>query len=319
MRLKKFREIIRQHKTFLVTTHENPDLDALCSELSMAIYLRALGKKVYIVNDEKLQSRYEFLPGANTIRSYEANKDISCEAVIVLDCGELRRIGKVRNLISQDSLLINIDHHVTNDLFGDCNLVDPQASSTAEILYTFLRLVRHKLTKAMAFNLYVGIMTDTGSFRFENTSVYTHRAISDLMKFRFSVTDVYRKIYESIPPDDFKEFAGLVSQFSVLFGGRVVYLDLPKKIASRFSEDFDLRGAIFKFLRPMKGAEVFMIFTEISPRETRVNFRSSSRVDVARLAQYFNGGGHKRASGCTIEGDIPRSRGKIIQQLRRIL
>lgn len=318
MRLRKIREAIRRHKTFLVTTHEHPDLDALGSELSLAMYLRALGKKVYIVNDESLPSRYGFLPGADRIGHYGANKGTSCEVVIVLDCGELRRIGRVRKLILQDSLVINIDHHITNDFFGACNLVDARASSTAEILYAFLRQVGHTLTRDLAFNLYVGIMTDTGSFRFENTSVYTHRAVSELMKFGFPVTDVYHTVYESIPPHDFRGFAGLVSQFSVLFGGRVVYLDLSQKTVSRFSENFDLREAIFRFLRSMKGVEVFMIFTEISPRETRVNFRAGPSVDVACLAQSFNGGGHPRASGCTIAGDIPYARGKVVHQLRRI-
>ena len=319
MRFKKIREVIRRHKTFLITTHENPDWDALCSELGMAIYLRALGKKVYIINDEKLPARYAFLPGAKAIGHYAVKKDILCEAAIVLDCGELRRTGKVVNLIRGGVIVVNMDHHVTNDFFGDFNVVDPQASSTAEMLYTFLRRVRHPLTKELALNLYAGIMTDTGSFRFENTSAYTHRVISELMKFGFSVTDVYQKTYESIPLSDLKGFAGLVSRFRVLFRGRVVYLDLPQRIVSKFSEDFDLRDAIFKFLRLMKGAEVFIIFTEIDRHTTRVNLRSSSTVDVARLAQYFNGGGHTRASGCTVEGSIPHAREKMIKQIRRIL
>ena len=311
---------LRKHKSFLVSTHVNPDPDALGSELSMASYLRALGKRVHIFNEEPAPQRLAFLPQARQVKGYAKNRDVACcDAAIILDCGELDRIGKVQNLISPETFIINIDHHVTNDFFGDINLVEPKASSTAEVLYLLFKEAGHALTKDLAFNLYVGLMTDTGSFRFENTTARTHAICAELMKFGFSVTDIYRKVYASIPYKDLKEFTKLISRFDVLYGGRVVCVELSRAILTRFSKQFDLRDTIFQFLRAMHGVDVFVIFTEAGAKKTRINLRSSSKFDVAKLASDFSGGGHKRASGCTIDKGMKEARQVFLGQIGKLL
>ena len=299
---------LRKHKSFLISTHVNPDPDALGSELSMAIFLRALGKNAHIVNEEPAPQRLAFLPQARRIKGYAKSRNVVCDAAIILDCGELGRIGKVQKLISPGAFVINIDHHVTNDFFGDINLVEPKASSTVEVLYFLFKEAGHALTRDLAFNLYVGLMTDTGSFRFENTTAQTHAICADLMRFGFSVTDIYRRVYASIPYKDLKEFTKLISRFDVFYGGRVVCVELSRKILARFSEQFDLRDTIFQFLRAMHGVDVFVIFTEVGPEKTRINLRSSSKFDVAKLASDFSGGGHKRASGCSIDKGMKEAR-----------
>lgn len=316
---KKVLDALRKHKSFLISTHVNPDPDALGSELSMAIYLRALGKDVHIVNEEPAPQRLAFLPQARQVRGYAKSRDIACDAAIILDCGELDRIGKVQKLISSGTFVVNIDHHVTNDFFGDINLVEPKASSTAEVLYALFKESGHALTKDLAFNLYVGVMTDTGSFRFENTTARTHAICADLMRFGFSVTDIYRKVYASIPYKDLKEFTKLISRFDVLYSGRVVCIELSRTILARFSKQFDLRDTIFQFLRAMHGVDVFVIFTEVGARKTRINLRSSSKFDVAKLASVFSGGGHKRASGCTIDKGMKEARQTFLGRIGKLL
>ena len=310
---------LRKHKSFLISTHVNPDPDALGSELSMSIFLRALGKNVHIVNEEPAPQRLAFLPQARWIKGYAQSRNIVCDAAIILDCGELDRIGKVQKLISADTFVINIDHHVTNDSFGDLNLVEPKASSTVEVLYLLFKEAGHALTKDLAFNLYVGLMTDTGSFRFENTTAQTHAICADLMRFGFSVTDIYRKVYASIPYKDLKEFTKLISYFDVFYGGRVVCVELSRKILARFSEQFDLRDTIFQFLRAMHGVDVFVIFTEVGHKKTRINLRSSSKFDVAKLASDFSGGGHKRASGCSIDKGMKEARQIFLGRIGKLL
>lgn len=310
---------LRKHKTFLVSTHVNPDPDALGSELSMAIYLRALGKIVHIVNEEPAPQRLAFLPQARQVKGYAGSRNIVCDAAIILDCGELDRIGKVQKLVSPETFVINIDHHITNDFFGDINLVEPRASSTAEVLYVLFKGAGHALTKDLAFNLYVGLMTDTGSFRFENTTARTHAICADLMRFGLSVTDIYRKIYASIPYKDLKEFTKLISRFDVLYGGRVACVELSRKILAKFSEQFDLRDTIFQFLRTMHGVDVFVIFTEVGPKKTRINLRSSGQFDVAKLASDFSGGGHKRASGCSIDKGMREARQIFVRRIGKLL
>ena len=310
---------LRKHKSFLVSTHVNPDPDALGSELSLAIFLRAMGKNVHIVNEEPAPRRLAFLPQARRIKGCAKSRNIVCDAAIILDCGELDRVGKAQKLISKEMFVINIDHHVTNDFFGDLNLVEPKASSTAEVLYSLFKEAGHALTKDLAFNLYVGLMTDTGSFRFENTTARTHAICADLMRFGFSVTDIYRKVYASIPYKDLKEFTKLISRFDVLYSGRVVCIELSRAILARFSKQFDLRDTIFQFLRAMHGVDIFVIFTEVGSRRTRINLRSSSKFDVAKLASDFSGGGHKRASGCVIEEGMKEARKVFLARIGKLL
>jgi len=297
----------------------NADPDALCSELALAIYLRSLGKKVLIVNHEAVPERFKFLPGTLRVKSFSEVKKTDYDAAIVLDCGDFGRIGKVRALIQEGKPLINIDHHITNDYFGSINLVSPEASSTGEVLYELLVKAKCVFTKNLAMHLYAGIMTDTGSFRYENTTARTHAIAADLMSFKFSAPMLYRKLYESISFDDLKEFTKVISRFDILFDGRVACVELSQKVLAKFSGEFDLRDAIFKFLRSMKTVDVFVIFTEIERNKTRINLRSTHKFDVAQLANFFKGGGHRRASGCALDVNMAQAREEVLAKIRKVL
>ncbi|MBN1870722.1 MAG: bifunctional oligoribonuclease/PAP phosphatase NrnA [Candidatus Omnitrophica bacterium] len=319
MSMKRIIQIIKKNKKFLISTHVNPDPDALCSELALAIYLKSLGKTVTIVNHEPVHSRFHFLPRARSIKSYDQNKRVVYDVAVIVDCGELSRIGKVQNLIQKEKILINIDHHITNDRFGDINLVMPMASSAAEVLYELLRRAKCTLTKNLAMHLYVGIMTDTGSFRYENTTARTHEIVAELLRHRISAVDVYRKLYEIIPFSDLKEFMKVISGFDMFYSGKVVCVQLRKKALSKFSGEFDLRDTIFKFLRSIKSVEVFVVLTEIDKNRTRVNMRSTNSFDVAKLANRFKGGGHRRASGCMINKNILSAQKDVLREIKKIL
>jgi len=317
--MKKILQTIKKYKTFVISTHVNPDPDALCSELAMAAYLHSIGKKAYVINEKTVPDRFSFFPGSSKIKEYSPESKLKFDAVIVLDCGDLSRIGKVEGLIEKNHRVINIDHHVTNDSFGDVNYVNPKASSTAEILYEMLKMGRCKFTKNIALCLYAGIMTDTGSFRFANTTPKTHKIVSELVKFKFSTYGIYRKIYENIPLSDLKEFTQVISRFDTLYDGKVLCVELKKNVLEKFSDYFDLRDTIFKFLRSTRGAEAFVIFTEVSSKLTRINLRSTGKVNVAKLANQFSGGGHKNASGCQFESDLKHTRKVFLTAMRRAL
>lgn len=310
---------IKKHKTFLISTHVNPDPDALASQLAMARYLKSLGKRVHVVNEDHIPQRLKFLPGAGWIKKVKKGQRLKFDVAIIVDCGDYDRIGEVKNCIPPDKILINIDHHVTNDLFGDLNMVVPKASSTSEVVFDFFTYAGFSLTRNMAILLYLGIMTDTGSFRYENTTAHTHLVVARLMQFNLSVNRLYTKIYETIPLNDLKYFTKVASTFDTLYGGRVICLELKKDMMKKFSEEFDLRDKIFRYLRAIKGVEVLVILTEQKKNKTRVNLRSQRRVNVAKLASRFNGGGHNRASGCHVDGDIKNARQKILAAIRKVL
>jgi len=317
---KKVIQTIRENKTFLLSTHISPDPDGMCSQLAMAAFLRTLGKKVTIVNNEKPAKKYDFIPGIRQIRPYRAKTAIAhYDVTIIFDCGEFDRIGKVTKLIRKDNTIINIDHHITNTQFGDINLVIPEASSTTEVVYQLFKEDGAALTKNVAMNIYIGIMTDTGSFRYENTTAKVHKIVGELMEHNFSAYDCYRNVYWASSLNDVKHFIKTMNNFSIILNGKVAYVEVKKTTLSRFSGSFDLNDAIFNLLRSIKSIDVIAIFSENSSDKTRVNFRSVKRVDVAKLARSFNGGGHRRASGCLIEKNMKKSKKDVLRQIKKVI
>lgn len=291
---------IRCHRKFLVTTHHNPDADAVSSVLAMAIYLKSKGKEVQVLNEDACPDWLKFLPGASMFKEVSGIKKADYDAAIVLDCGDLKRVGGVKKFIQEGKALINIDHHVTNDKFGSINVVQPKASSTCEMIFDLFKEARYVLNKNIALLLYAGIMTDTGSFRYENTSAHCHAVVEELMAFKFSAAHMYDRLYVGIPVADMKLFSEVIHKAQLLDGNRVYCVSLPKNVADRFSKSFDLKEKLFTFLRSVEGIEVVVILTELNTREVRVNLRSQKNFNVAALAQQFDGGGHTKAAGCKI-------------------
>lgn len=312
-------DAIKANKSFLISTHVNPDPDAICSELALAEYLRQLNKDVIVVNEEKVPERFKMFDGANKIKSLSQVKDARVDMVIVVDCGDLERIGNVMSLIKPSVKVINIDHHITNKGFGAINLIKTDASSTAEVLFDLIREGGGQLTKSMARNLYAGVMTDTGSFRYDNTTAKTHAIVAELMEYPFSAAALYRKVYETIPLNDLQLFTKVVSKFEALYDNQLIVIELSKKLVQRFSEDFDLRDMIFRFLRSIYGVKAFVILTEVGKNETRVNFRSSGEVNVAEVARHFDGGGHRNASGGVLRMKLKDARKAVIKYMEPYL
>lgn len=319
MSLSRVLKAFNDYKTFVICSHVNPDPDALASQIALGLYLEQKGKKVYFVAEEAAPERFLFLPGAKKIKALEKTARICYDAMIVTDAGDIGRIGAVQQLLRPDKPVINIDHHITNTAFGDVNYILPDFSSTSEIVYKILKTAKAALTHDLAELLYVGAMTDTGSFRYSNTSALTHKMAAELLRFPIKVNEIYQKIYEQVPLMDIKNFSKIINGFSVLNEGKIICVDLPKNVVKKFSAKFDLRDKIFGYLRTIQGVEVLVIFTEDKKNVTRVNFRSQGPVDVARIAAIFHGGGHRKASGCVIEGDIASAHRKVLAEVRKNL
>lgn len=317
MGFKKILKTIQKYGTFIISTHVNPDPDALSSQLALAAYLRSQGKTAYCINEENIPHRYRFLPDSDQIAKVSFAKKISYDAAIIVDCGDRHRIGDVKKVLDPKKPVVNIDHHVTNDRFGTVNLVQPKASSTAEIVFELLEAARFKMTKKIATLLYLGLMTDTGSFRYENTTSRTHEIAGKLLRFRLPVSDYYQKLYETVPLNDLQYFTKIVGQFESYLDGKVIVMELRQSLLKRFSEEIDLRDKIFRYLRSIKGVEVIVILSEQGRTKTRVNFRSQGRFDVAKLAGQFGGGGHSRASGCVISEKISDAKIKILNDIKK--
>ena len=316
---KKIIEALRRSKRVLVTMHVHPDPDAIGAALAMTLYLKSIGKDVRLYNEEKCPKSLDFIPRAALCRKFLGTERFVPDTAVILDCGDLARIGKVKALIGEGTCVINIDHHITNESFADLNLVRTQYSSTSEILYQLLKRAECVFTKDIAVLLYLGILTDTGSFGFDCTTSHTHEVIADLLKFNISVADLYRKVYETMPREDLQVFIATMARLELECGSRVACLMMTKKDTAAFSEGFDIRDKIFTFLRAVKGLEVIVVITEAEEGRSRINLRSRGAVDVARLAGKYNGGGHKKASGGYFQGPLAKARESILAAIKKEL
>ncbi len=311
------KKLIAQKKRFLISSHVHLEPDALGSELAFASLLKALGKQAVVVNDEFTPIRYRFMPGAKDIK---VNTNLLFDAAVVLDCSDLNRIGRVRRLINDRMSIINIDHHISNNKFGDYNLVDKNASSACEIVYEIFKNLRVRLNKDVAFNLYCGIITDTGSFHYANTSSNTLAIAAKLVNLGLDINSIYRQVNKIDKLSHACLIGKLLSQAKSDFKGKIIYLSLPDEVGVGDAIVRDLADQALNILRLIEKAEVFILLRAIKNNKyVRLNLRSNGKVDVNRIAKVFNGGGHKRAASATIEGKLPVIKRRLFKEIGKFL
>jgi phosphoesterase RecJ-like protein len=311
-------ESIRKNKKFIITSHRNLEGDALGSELAFFRLLRKIGKEALMVNADPVPYSYSFLPDIEKIAKYKKSlAGLRFDCFVTLDCSGMNRCGEVSNIRINSDTVVNIDHHISNEAFGDVNWVDPKASSCSEMVYGLYKEMRVPFDKSSALQLYTGIMTDTGSFKYVNTTPATFMAAAELTKFNLDINGIYRKVYEDIPFEDIKFLLSVLPAIKRGVNGRIVWFKITKKITPG-KLAIDLSEHLLNFGRSIKNVDVVVLFKENlgDNKEVRVNFRSQGRVDVNKIAAFFGGGGHKTASGCTIEGGIDEVIHKVIGKIK---
>ncbi|HEY8809701.1 MAG TPA: bifunctional oligoribonuclease/PAP phosphatase NrnA [Solirubrobacterales bacterium] len=299
---------IRNRDRFLLTAHEGPDGDALGSLLGMHHLLTQLGKDSVMFLAAKefpLPIEYRFLPLEEVF--HEAPADMADRAAIFLDCGNIDRMPV--DFLSADGIFtINIDHHHDNTLFGDVNLVEVDASCTAEIVYELAVLLGAEITPEIAAALYVGLVTDTGKFMYENTNARTHRIAADLIEAGVEVDETYRRLYEHVPLEKLRLLSRALDGIQHHCKGRLVlaYISAADYEASGAGEE--MTEGIIDHLRSVEGARVAALIRDLGDRgraARKVSLRSSDgEVDVSAIARVNGGGGHKRAAGFSTDLEL---------------
>lgn len=320
--LKKCVECVKKYKNFLITAHVNLEGDALGCELAFYKLLKRLGKNAVIVNEDETPYEYGFLPQKNKIKKFKTGiKNIRFDCFAVLDCSDLSRTGKVYTINKDKKPVLNIDHHISNEKFGDVNWVEPLASSCSEMIYKLYKELRVPLDKEIACLLYTGMLTDTGSFHYPNATSFTHQAVSELLKYNLDIAQIYKSVYENIPFKDMKFLSTILPNIRLEAAGRIAYFVIRKNVLKNKKLSFDLTEHLLSFARAIKGMEVAALFKENlgAKHEVRLNLRSQGKVDVNKIACCFGGGGHKTASGATIRGNIETIRKKVLAKIKQNL
>jgi phosphoesterase RecJ-like protein len=292
---------LRARDRFLLTAHEGPDGDALGSLLGLHNVLTQLGKDSVMFMAAKefpLPIEYRFLPLEEVF--HEPPADMADRTVIFLDCGNIDRMP-VEWLTAGGNDVINIDHHHDNTCFGDINLVEVGASCTAEIVYDLASLLGAKITPEIASALYVGLITDTGKFMYENTNAHTHRVAADLIEAGVDVDDTYRRLYENVPLEKLRLVSRALDGITSHCDGRLAisYITTADYEATGASEE--MTEGLIDHLRSIDGVKVAAVIRDLGNRgraARKVSLRSSAGdVDVSAIARVNGGGGHKRAAG----------------------
>ncbi len=299
-----FNRFIEDKKEILITTHVHPDGDAIGSEIALAIYLEQLGKKVVILNSDPMPGYFKFLDPKNQVITFKGDEhhDLikQCDAAVSVDISEWRRLGKVGEIIQQINLAMAcIDHHIASEKFVDVFISDSHASSTGELIYDLVLQNNGEFTPQLLNALYTCILTDTGSFRFSNTTPHTHKIISDLIARNVDFIGVYKHVYESYSFGRTKLIGSVLSNLQQDCNGRLVWFVLSNKMIADAGIEFWETESFSELTRNIKDVEVSLMFTEVD-RGTKVSLRSKGQVEVNTLAKSFGGGGHKFASGATI-------------------
>lgn len=302
--------------SILITSHIDPDGDALGSMLAMAYICEQWGKRVVCVNESSIPRRFSFLPGIDKIvRPHQVMETF--HYVIAVDAADRSRVGEnVERLFHSEALILNIDHHITNDRFGSVNLIDPHASSTAEIIYQWLAHSPNvRWDSRLSTFLYTGILTDTGGFRYANTSANVLRYAAELIEYGAPAHEIADQALETVTFKQTLCMQRALTTIETSANGQIAWLSLSQADLQQIqATDADIEG-IVNIPRKIIGVDVGIFFRETSEHTVKVSFRSRQKVDVSKIAQAFGGGGHPRAAGCTIEGTLEDVKRQVLQRV----
>ncbi len=284
---------------FLVTSHFNPDGDAIASVLAMRMILLAMGKQVVAYNKDPVPRIYSFLPGTQAFVTSPG--DGPYDATLVLDCGELERCGPLPPAPALGRLIC-IDHHLTTSPLGEAFYIDPGASSIGEMIDRLLPLLPVELDADLASCIYCSILTDTGSFRYSNTTPAALRTVARMVEAGVEPWEMSNRIYESQPQERIHLLSEVLQTLWLDPQGRYGSVLVTREMLESHGASMDMIDGFINYPRSIEGVQVAIQFRESDQGQYKVSFRSRGRVNVAEIAAGFGGGGHHNAAGCTLSG-----------------
>jgi phosphoesterase RecJ-like protein len=289
---------IDANDSFLISSHESLDGDCVGSQLAFLWYLKSKGKKAVCYCADPLPQKFAFLENSEFITQVKPQETF--DVLMILDCSNVKRLGwDGQEAIAK--MIINIDHHRDNTNFGALNFVNPAAAAAGEVIFSFFKENAVAIPKSVALALYTAIMTDTGGFRFCNTSASVLRACSELAELGVDCSGTYEKIYSSHTPQGLTLQSRIWSSLKFHLHGRVCSMDMPLSLLDEIGAVYSDSEGMVDHTVTAQGVEVG-IMTKHAPGETHISLRSTGRVDVGKIAKSVSGGGgHNCAAGCTLK------------------
>ncbi|MBI4563665.1 MAG: bifunctional oligoribonuclease/PAP phosphatase NrnA [Planctomycetes bacterium] len=307
---------VRRHTNFLISGHVRSDGDALGSQLAFHHLLRRLGKKSHVVCDRGVAPEYRFLPGSEAVGSGPEDLHPPYTAVFTFDSGSWARLERVSAALDRSSMtVVNIDHHASNERFGDINWVDPTFSSSGEMVWELVKASGVKASPSMALNIYTAMVTDTGGFAFSNTTTETLLNAAELVALGVRPADVTRSLYRQKSIDQLRFLAAVIERIQRSEDGRVAWVTLPIELERKTRFRPGDTQEYINTLMQLQGTEIAILLRELEdPPVVKVSWRTGQGVDGIELARQHGGGGHPRASGATLRIPLEEAARHVVQQ-----
>jgi len=317
--------LIENNDSFIISSHINPDCDALGSELALAEHLANLGKKVIIINSDSVPEVCRFLDPNAVIKRYSSKKHASiikkADVIFVLDAsGGWERLGTVGKALEQaEATKVCIDHHPDATDFVDVAIVDTNAAATAELIYNLLLAMNGALSKHMAEALYAAILTDTGSFRFPKTSVQTHRITADLLAAGVDPLYIYSQIYEQFSLGAVQLRGHVLGSIKIAAKAQIAYYGLTQSTLKSYGVKASELDGFAALGQQIKGVRVVIFCTEASKGRIKISLRSDGTVAINQLAAEYEGGGHASAAGAIVPGTLDEIIQELLEKVKQLL
>jgi phosphoesterase RecJ-like protein len=313
--LREINELIGKHRSFLIAAHERPDGDAIGSSLAFYHMLRGLGKNAVVYSQDRIPENYLFLPGSERVVQ-ELPSVENFEVAIILDCGEMERVGAHAAKIAGIPNLINIDHHISNGGFCEVFLIDPNASSTGELLFRLFRYSKISLTSEIATCLYAAILTDTGGFRYGNTHSSSLMAAAELVDGGADPQWISENIYESDPASRIRLLSMVLPNLTLGEDGKVGSLTVTQKALAGAGALPEHSEGFVDLPRSIKGVQISILYAEMPDGSFKISLRSKGKINIEKVARFLGGGGHTNAAGCRVSGELEDIRRQVIEAIR---
>jgi phosphoesterase RecJ-like protein len=313
---KKTADLIRNSSTFVITSHIDPDGDAVGCILAICSVLKRLGKTAKVVCEDPVPPSYTFLEGADqVVSSPDGAAGVAAEVAMVVDAATLERTGWAAEVVGRCKTVVNIDHHRSNGYFGDHNIVEKAAGACGEIVFRLLQAMGIDLAMNEAEALYVAILSDTGCFRFPTTSAETLKIAAHLLEVGVKPYHVASRIYWQKSLPSLKILGDALSSIEVTDGGSVATMEITQAMyRTSGASGVDTEG-FANYPRSIDGVAVGVLLRETDSGHFRVSLRAAEGYDVDVVARAFGGGGHATAAGFRIEGDLEDVKARIRQEI----
>jgi phosphoesterase RecJ-like protein len=312
---------LKESKNILLTSHVRPDGDAVGSIVSMGLALLSLGKQVSLYIENTVPKSFRFLPFSENIGQHIDDITVF-DTALVLDCGDLERIGDKAIEVGRIPVIINLDHHITNTGFGTYKIVDPSACATAEIVYNLIKQLHVTITRSMAFSIYTGIMTDTGSFRFSNTNQEAFAICKEMVGLGVDPNYVAGHVSVAYSLSRIKLLNMVLESIEVSKNGKLSIMALTQEMLNKTGSKPEDLGRLINYARHIEDVKVAALIFESSngctdlpdsKKQFHISLRSDGSVDVAGIATGYGGGGHKTAAGFNKVSSLSEIKAEILR------